>query len=150
MSGGLSLVVKLSCSMLLLIQSFNSESDVWQLTKVEIRGDPNGWASASAYRFMEGKHRIQVSWIEIRRKCCGYFWKWGTNGFLVPIRVYLQWQVKFCDQGFLGSNKSKFRIAAFSFWRRIGFCGWGQCKDGLVVAVQQCNLKYKSASKSAK
>jgi hypothetical protein len=28
MSGGLSLVVKLSCSMLLLIQSFNSESDV--------------------------------------------------------------------------------------------------------------------------
>lgn len=39
---------------------------MWRPTKVEIRGDPNGWASASAYRFMEGKHRIQVSWIEIR------------------------------------------------------------------------------------
>lgn len=71
---------------------------------------------------------LKVSWAEIRRQCCGNFWKWGTYRYLVPIRVYLQWQVKFCGQGFLGSNKSKFRMVAFSFWQRIGFYRCGPCK----------------------
>lgn len=58
---------------------------------------------------------LKVSWADIRRQCCRNFWKWGTYRYLVPIRVYLQRQVKFCGQGFLGSNESKFRMIGFSF-----------------------------------